>query len=181
MAASTGFIQSESAWLLRPGGGARKKMKGVMLLYPDKLAGVPVMAEYWGAFLGAMIAAFGYPADDAVWGVVLFAGLWLGGLAGRAIDRKLAVRAVATDPGNVTIIPLDVVTALRTERFKGLGGRFGYENVVVTTADGTEYGFRGRIGYLQADIASALSRAGYQVRTTPRGLAVTPHPASDGA
>lgn len=132
MAASTGFIQSESAWLLRPGGGARKKMKGVMLLYPDKLAGVPV-------------------------------------------------RAVATDPGNVTIIPLGAITALRTERFQGLGGLFGCENVVVTTADGTEYGFRGRIGYLQADIASALSRAGHQVRATPRGLAVIPHTASDGA
>ena len=51
MTASARPIRSDSAWLLlRP--GTRQKMRGVLLLYPDKLVGVPVALEYWGIVLG---------------------------------------------------------------------------------------------------------------------------------
>jgi len=46
------------------------------------------------------------------------------------------------------------------------------DSFTVTTADGTEYGFRGRTGNLQNDIASALAGLGREVRATTTGLAV---------
>jgi hypothetical protein len=55
--------------------------------------------------------------------------------------------------------------------------------MVVTTADGAEYGFRvrGLSGSMQASLAAALTRLGREVRATTGGLAITPHPAGDGA
>jgi hypothetical protein len=55
--------------------------------------------------------------------------------------------------------------------------------LVVTTADGTEYGFRvrGLSGSMQASLAAALTRLGREVRATTGGLTITPHPAGDGA
>jgi hypothetical protein len=46
----------------------------------------------------------------------------------------------------------------------------------VTTADGTEYGFRvrGRSSALQVGIATALAGLGREVRATPQGLEVIP-------
>ncbi len=96
----------------------------------------------------------------------------LGGAAGRAVDRGLAAKAVAEAPQGATIIPLDMVASLQTFRPTRLGSLFRGETLVVTTADGTEYGFRGRTGNLQNDIASALAGLGREVRATTTGLAV---------
>jgi hypothetical protein len=57
---------------------------------------------------------------------------------------------------------------------------FVTETLVVTTTDGTEYGFAGKTGYLQADIASALAELGRDVRATPLGLEVMPRAIGDG-
>ena len=54
---------------------------------------------------------------------------------------------------------------------------FAVETMVVTTADGTEYGFRGRTGSRPAAIAGAIASHGREVRATPLGLAVTPRAA----
>jgi hypothetical protein len=147
-----------------------------MLLYPDKLAGVPVTVEYWGIFLGGLTAGLAYPADNIFWGVVLVAGLWLGGAIGKAADRKLATKAVADGPEAATIIPLDLVARLRIDRYTRLGGLVSVGTLVVTTADGTEYGFRvrGRSSVLQVGIATALAGLGREVRATALGLEVIP-------
>ena len=147
-----------------------------MLLYPDKLAGVPVTVEYWGIFLGGLTAGLAYPADNIFWGVALVAGLWLGGAIGKAADRKLATKAVADGPEAATIIPLDLVARLRIDRYTRLGGLVSAGTLVVTTADGTEYGFRvrGRSSALQVGIATALAGLGREVRATPLGLEVIP-------
>ena len=127
MMAPTRPIRSDSAWLLlKP--GTRRKMRGVMLLYPDKLVGVPVALEYWGIVLGGLIAGLAYPSTR-------------------------------------------------------LGGMVSIGTMVVTTADGAEYGFRvrGLSGSMQASLAAALTRLGREVRATTGGLTITPDPAGDGA
>jgi hypothetical protein len=161
MTALTRPIRSDSAWLLLKA-GTRQKMRGVMLLYPDKLAGVPVALEYLGIMLGGLIAGLAYPWGNFTWALVLIAGIWLGGAIGRAVDRRQAIKAV-DDPEAATIIPLDTIVSLRTESSARLGGFVApTETLVVTTAKGTEYGFRvrGRAGDMQAGIASALARLG---------------------
>jgi hypothetical protein len=52
---------------------------------------------------------------------------------------------------------------------------------VVTTADGTEYEFRGRTGHLSGVVASALAGLGRDVRATPLGLTVIPQVLGNGA
>ena len=180
--ASTRPIRSDSAWLLLEA-GTRQKMRGVVLLYPDKLAGVPVAVEYWGMFLGGLTGGLAYPSYGIGWGLALVAGLWLGGAIGKTIDRKLAVKAVADGPEAATIIPLELVTSVRIDRSTRLGGMVSTATMVVTTADGTEYGFRvrGRSGSLQAGLATALTRLGREVRATAGGLAITPRAAGGGA
>jgi hypothetical protein len=182
MTASTRPIRSDSAWLLLRT-GTRQKMRGVMLLYPDKLAGVPVTVEYWGMFLGGLIGGLAYPSYGIGWGLALIAGLWLGQATGKAIDRKLAVKAIADGPEAATIIPLELVTSVRIDRSTKLGGMVSIGTMVVTTAGGTEYGFRvrGRSGSMQASIATALAGLGREVRATTEGLAITPRAAGDGA
>jgi hypothetical protein len=147
-----------------------------MLLYPDKLAGVPVTVEYWAIVLGGLIAALAYPSDNIGWGVAVVAGTWLGWAIGKAVDRRLATRAVADGPEAATIIPLELVASLRIDRYTRLGGLVSVGTLVVTTAAGAEYGFRvrGRSSALQVGIATALAGLGREVRATPLGLEVIP-------
>ena len=177
MAESAYPIQSESARFLVDG---TRKGRGVVLVYPDKVASVSVLAETWGVILGGVIAAFAYPADEAIGVLAVMVGIWLGGALGRAVDRMVAIRTVARGPEGVRSIPLDMIIGMRADRSAGLGGFFITETLVVTTADGTEYGFRGRTGYLQADIAGALAGLGREVRATPLGLEVTPQAVGSG-
>ena len=180
MTAPTRPIRSDSAWLLLKA-GTRQKMRGVVLLYPDKLVGVPVALEYWGILLGGLIAGLAYPWSNFTWALVLIAGIWLGGVIGRAVDRRRAIKAVG-DPEAATIIPLGLVTSVRIDRSTRLGGMVSIGTLVVTTADGTEYGFRvrGLSGSMQASLAAALTRLGREVRATTGGLTITPHAAGDG-
>jgi len=115
--------------------------------------------------------------------VALVAGIWLGGAIGKAVDRKLAVKAVADGPEAATIIPLDLVTGLRIDRYTRLGGMISIGTLVVTTADGTEYGFRvrGRTGTLQVGVATALAGLGREVLATPLGMTVVPRAVDNGA
>ena len=173
-------IQSESTFFHLDGS---RKGKGVVLLYPDRLVSVKTYVEYVCWFVIVLIldvVAYRIFHVVASW-LVPFFGILLGGVIGRAVDRWLAPGMVAPGAGNTTIIPLDGISSLRTDRSGGLAGLFPTETVVVTTADGTEYGFLGRTGYLQADIASALAERGRDVRATPLGLAVTPRAVGNGA
>ena len=170
-------IRSESARFLV---GGTRKGQGVVLLYPDKLASVRVHAELWGYFVGPLaVAAAAFPIvrtigslPESIAALQGALGVMLGGAIGRAVDRGLAAKAVADGPKTATIIPLDLVASLQTFRPTRLGGLFRGETLVVTTADGTQYGFRGRTGGLQNDIAGALAGLGREVRATTTGLAV---------
>ena len=179
MAESAALIRSESARRYVDG---RMGRWGVVLLYPDRLASVNVRAELWGCFFGpvAMVAA-GWPvtADAGAFHAII--GVLLGSTIGRFIDRRRAAGKMAAGGAGATIIPLDAIGSLRTDRTTRWSGQFAVETLVVTTADGTEYGFRGRIGSLQTEIAGTLAGLGREVRATPLGLAVTPQPVSSGA
>ena len=171
MAGSVKPIRSESVRFLV--GGIRKG-QGVVLLYPDKLASAKTHAELWGCVLGTFaVAAATYPFAHTLGGLTAVIGVWLGAAIGRSVDRGLAARAVADGPMNATIIPLDMVASLQTLRSDWFGGLFSGETLVVTTADGSQYGFRGRTGHLQTDIAGVLAGLGREVRATTTGLAVT--------
>jgi len=179
MAESAALIRSESARRYVDG---RMGRWGVVMLYPDRLASVNVRAELWGCFFGpvAMVAA-GWPvtADAGAFHAII--GVLLGSTIGRFIDRRRAARKMAAGGAGATIIPLDAIGSLRTDRTTRWSGQFAVETLVVTTADGTEYGFRGRIGSLQTEIAGTLAGLGREVRATPLGLAVTPQAVSSGA
>jgi len=152
------------------------------MLYPDRLASVKVRAELWGCLLGpAVFVAAGWPATEILGAFHAFLGVLVGSTVGRFIDRRRAARKMAAGGAGATIIPLDAIGSLRTDRTTRWSGQFAVETLVVTTADGTEYGFRGRIGSLQTEIAGTLAGLGREVRATPLGLAVTPQPVSSGA
>ena len=154
----------------------------MVMLYPDRLATVSVRAELWGCFFGpvAMVAA-GWPVTSDAGAFHAIIGVLLGSTIGRFIDRRRAAGKMAAGGAGATIIPLDAIGSLRTDRTTRWSGQFAVETLVVTTADGTEYGFRGRIGSLQTEIAGTLAGLGREVRATPLGLAVTPQPVSSGA
>jgi hypothetical protein len=173
-------IRSESTWFRVDG---NRKGKGVVLLYPDRLVSVKIYAEYacWFVMVLIMDVVAYHIFHVVVYWLAPAFGIILGGVIGRAVDRWLAPGMVAPGAGNTTIIPLDSISSLRTDRSGGLAGLFVTETVVVTTADGTEYGFLGRTGYLQAEIASALAELGRDVRATPLGLEVLPQAVGNGA
>ena len=170
-------IRSESARFLV---GGTRKGQGVVLLYPDKLASVSVYAEMWGYFVGPLVVAAAAlphrPHHRGVARILRGAASRPRGHAGRG-DREgrrpgAGGQGGRRGPQGATIIPLDMVASLQTFRPTRLGSLFRGETLVVTTADGTEYGFRGRTGNLQNDIASALAGLGREVRATTTGLAV---------
>jgi hypothetical protein len=172
-------IRSESTWFRVDG---NRKGRGVVLLYPDRLVSVRIYTEYvyWLVMIVVLdIVAYHIFRDIPSWLASPF-GVILGGIIGRPVDRWLAARMVATGRGNAARVPLDQVASLRTDRSGGLAGLFVTETLVVTTTDGTEYGFAGRTSYLQADIASALASQGRDVRATPLGLEVRPQAIGDG-
>lgn len=179
MAESAALIRSESARRYVDG---RMGRWGVVLLYPDRLASVNVRAELWGCFFGpvVMIAA-GWPVTEDAGAFHAIIGVLLGSTIGRFIDRRRAARKMAAGGAGATIIPLDRIDSLRTDRTTRWSGQFAVETLVVTTADGTEYGFRGRIGSLPTEIAGTLTGLGREVRAIPLGLAVTPQAVSNGA
>jgi len=179
MAASGQPVASESTWFRVDG---NRKGRGVVLLYPDRLVSVRIYTEYvyWLLMIVVLdIVAYHIFRDIPSWLASPF-GVVLGGIIGRPVDRWLAARMVAAGRGNAASVPLDLVASLRTDRSAGLAGWFVTETLVVTTTDGTEYGFVGRTGYLQADVASALAELGRDVRATPLGLAVVPQAIGNG-
>jgi hypothetical protein len=172
-------IRSESA---RRYVNGRSGRWGVVLLYPDQLASVNVRSELWGCFLGPIIfIAAGWPVTVPLGAWHAFVGVLLGSAIGRYADRRTAARKMADGGAGATIIPLGSIDSLRTDRSTRVGGMYAVETMVVTTTDGTEYGFRGRIGSLPAEIAGALADQGGEVRATPLGLAVTPQAVGNGA
>jgi hypothetical protein len=152
-----------------------------VLLYPDRLASVNTRGELWGCFFGPIVmVAAGWPVTHSLAELNAVIGVLVGSTIGRFIDRQRAARKMAAGGAGATVIPLARIDSLRTDRSARLGGLFATETMVVTTADGTEYGFRGRTGSLPAEIAASIASHGGEVRATPLGLAVTPQAVGNG-
>jgi hypothetical protein len=164
---------------MRPAGfraAGQRRGPGLVLLYPDKLARVSWRAEALGYLLGPLVLvviAYPFVHDTGAIGAVIgiLAGRWIG----EKVDRRTAARRVAEGGGGVTVIPLDSITGVHA----GSGGLLGGRSLVVTTQDGTEYRFYGRLDTWQADLAAALTVRGRPVQATPEGITVTPSTAED--
>ena len=164
-------IKGQSAGLLLRG---TRRGPGVILLYPDKLAVVST-ADIVGYLIGpAFFAALAVPYSGRIeWYGVVVAAL-VGRAAGQVLNKRRAARKVAAGRGGVTVIPLDVIIAMRTRKSTGIGRWFGYQTFLVTAADGAEYGFRGMMPGWQTELTDALTARGREVRSTSAGTAVMP-------
>jgi hypothetical protein len=100
-------------------------------------------------------------------------GVGGGYMIGGVIARSQAAAKVAVGGGDVTVIPLDSITSLEARKYKG---RQGAQHLIVTTADGAQYGFGVKLERWSADLANALTARGSEVRTTSQGMVVTPAP-----
>lgn len=167
-------LRKDPARLL--GVGARRG-QGTLLLYPDKLAHVSSQAAGWGGGIGfALVAiasfALAHGGPGALGGAIGAGGGWM---IGAAIAKSQAARKVAAGGGGVTVIPLDSIASLQTVKSTGLGGLLGGQSLVVT-ADMTEYRFGVKLDKWSADLTSALTARGREVRVTPQGMAITAAP-----
>ena len=157
------------------GAGARRG-QGTLLLYPDKLAHVRSQAAGWGGSVGfAVIAivsfALAHGGPGALGGAIGAGGGWM---IGAAIAKSRAAGKVAAGGGGVTVIPLDSIASLQTVKSAGIGGKLGGQSLLVTTAGTADYRFGLKLDKWSADLASALTARGRDVRTTPEGMAITP-------
>ena len=172
MTDSEASIQSNSA-RFRVGGTG--KGQGILLLYPDKLAAVNSPAELWGVFLGpiVLIAVSHFLFHD-IRELGSVAGVLVGGWIGQGVGKWLAARDVAASRDGIRLIPLDLIAGVQFRKSAGIPGWLTGQALLVTTADGTEYEFRGRLGGWQAALAGALTVRGRDVQVTPQGITVTP-------
>ncbi len=136
-----------------------------VLLYADKLAAVRLRAFGIRRFIGFigfivlfgsgdLIAAITHTALEGVLGAItaVAAGYLL-----RGPTESRAAAKVAAGGGDVTVIPLDLITRLETGKS---WGRKGGQYLTVTTADGTEYEFGVKLDKWSADLANALTARG---------------------
>ena len=81
---------------------------------------------------------------------------------------------MAANRDGVKLVPLDLITSVQFRGPAGIRGWLTGQVLLVTTADGAEYEFRGMMDGWQAAIAGALTVRGRDVHVTPQGIAVTP-------
>lgn len=166
------LIQSSSARFRVDGFG---RGQGIVLLYPDKLAAVNSYADLWGIFLGSLVlgAISSFLFHDAL-GLGSAVGALAGGLIGQSIGKWLAARRAVANRDGVRLIPLDQIASVQFRNSTGFPAWLVGQTLLVTTADGTEHRFRGRLAGWQAALAGALTVSGRDVHVTPRGITVTP-------
>jgi hypothetical protein len=165
-------IRSQSARFLF---GSAKPGRGFLLLYPDRVTAVNSPADTWGYAIGPVIfLVLSLPLSHRIgyWGVA--AGSAIGGWIGNDINKRRAVAKAAEGGDGVTVIPFDLITGVRTGKPRGMSGRWGIRILVVTTADGTEYEFRGTMEKWQAYLTDALTARGCGVHPAADGIMVTP-------
>ena len=172
-------IQSQSARLFT--GGPRKK-HGVILLYPDELTIVAISTDTWAYILGpgAWICLL-LPTFHTIGWLAVFLGFLAGIGGGEQVNRWRAARKAVAGGDGVTRLPLDLITGIRTGKSPVPGGWWSIPVLVVTTADGTAYEFRGKVGNWHAHLAGALAARGHDVRVTAGGITVrTARPCPEG-
>ena len=169
-------LQSWSARFRKDGAG---RDQGILLLYPDRLVAVESWAELCGTILGPIgltVATFTFLHEAGAVGAAV--GVMFGNWIGAGIGKRLAARKAAAGTGAMMVIPLDLITGLeiKTSRFRRwVTG----QALIVTTADGSEYEFRGRMDGWQTALAGALTLRGRDVQVTPQGVTVIPGPAPE--
>jgi hypothetical protein len=165
-------IQSQTATFLV---GGAKREEGHLLLYPDNLTTVISKVGTWGYLAGSLIlVALAVPILHRIWWLGIAVGSVIGGRAGEAINRSRAIRQGRAGGDGVTVIPLDLITGVQTRKPAGWAGRWGVRILVVTTADGAEYEFRGTMEKWQGHLAGALAARGREVQTVVEGITVMP-------
>ena len=156
--------------------GGKRRGYGTLLLYPDKLAAVSSGAIRVGMIVGVIVVfvpTLLIPPHTGPGALGAVVGVGVGYLIGGAIAKSQAAAKLVAGGGDVTVIPLDSITSLEATKSKGwLGGQY----LIVTTADGAQYGFGVKLDRWSADLANALTARGSEVRTTPQGMVVTPAP-----
>ncbi len=149
--------------------------RGIVLLYPDKLAAVNSSAELWGIFLGSIVLiAASHLLFHDLRELGSAAGVLAGGWIGQGIGKRLAAGRVAANGEGVRLIPLDLITSVQFRKSGRIRGWLTGQALLVTTADGAEYEFRGRMDGWQAALAGTLTVRGCDVHPTPQGVTVTP-------
>ena len=174
-------IMSQSV-RFRVGGIGRGQ--GIVLLYPDRLVAVDSWAELCGIVLGTIVLTVSsHFLFHDIYGLGSAAGALAGGWIGQAVGKRLAAegaeagRAGAEGAGaardGVRLIPLDSITSVQVRNSAGIRAWLLGRILVVTTAEGTEHQFRGRLVGWQAGLAGALTLRGCDLQDTPQGITVT--------
>lgn len=165
-------IRSQSARFRVSGTG---RGRGIVLLYPDKLAAVNSSAQLWGIFLGPIVLiTISHLLFHDIRELGSAVGVLAGGWIGEGIGKRLAATRVAANRDGIRLVPLDLITSVQFRGPAGIRGWLMGQVLLVTTADGAEYEFRGRMDGWQAALAGALTVRGRDVYVTPQGITVTP-------
>jgi hypothetical protein len=156
-----------------------KRRQGVVLLNSDGLAAMTTRLALSGMLLGlAVFIAVGFslfPSSNEVAIACAFglAGEFAGRFIGRGLATRRAARKAASGDGGITVIPFDSIVGFQVRPTAAWYNRpFKYKDLLVKTADGTEYEFRA-VGSWQADFVSAMTARGSKVQSTSRGMLVT--------
>jgi hypothetical protein len=124
---------------------------------------------------GPMVfVGFGVPLFHLIGWLGVVIGALRGAYCGDAYNKWQATKDAPARSDRVTVIPLDVIAGVRATKSQGITGWWGFQTLVVTTTDGTEYGFRGKMDNWQAYLTSALALRGREVRGTVEGITITP-------
>jgi hypothetical protein len=149
--------------------------RGIVLLYPDKLAAVNSSAQLWGIFLGPIVLIttshlLFHDIRELGSVVGVLAGNWIG----QGIGKRRAVTRVAANRDGVRLVPLDLITSAQFTKSAGILDWLTGQVLLVTTADGAEYEFRGMMAGWQAAIADALTVRGREVHAVRDVITVMP-------
>ena len=110
-------IRSQSARFRVSGTG---RGRGIVLLYPDKLAAVNSSAQLWGIFLGPIVLiTLSHLLFHDIRELGSAVGVLAGGWIGQGIGKRLAVTRVAANRDGVRLVPLDLITSVQFSEVSG--------------------------------------------------------------
>ena len=151
-------IRSQSARFRVSGTG---RGRGIVFLYPDKLAAVNSSAQLWGILLGPIVLIslshlLFHDIRELGSAVGVLAGNWIG----QGISKRRAVTRVAANRDGARLVPLDLITSVQFTKSSGILDWLTGQVLLVTTADGTEYKFDGLMEQWHDHLARALATHG---------------------
>ena len=153
-----------------------KRGEGMLLLYPDELAAVTIVTFGTWIYLGVAVATAvvtDFVFHTIGWGLL---AIWFvtGWWVFQNLDKRRAARRAAAGGDRVMVIPLEQVTRVKTRKPTKAAGWMGFRNVTVSTADGTEYEFRGTMEKWHTHLTQALTAHGREVHAESENITVMP-------